>query len=144
MVSAINSLNQYSTDRELLEVVRRLQSLGVAPSGDLTIDRQRLQNAEYIKRHQTLATNSEINLAKLEGSGNDFSTMFETVQSINNFQKVSDITPNNGLINNINSGIAVDLGISSVSGENKEKLQYEMQGASQLAELNKLKLGLLN
>ena len=60
MVSPVSSINQYSPNREVLEVVRRLQSLGLSATGNLDIDRQRLQTAELKKKQLTLATNSSI------------------------------------------------------------------------------------
>ena len=139
MVSAISSLNQYPQNREVLEVVRRLQSLGVAPSGDLSLDRQRLQAAELHKKQITLASNSEVNLTKLSGTGKDFSSTLDIVQNI---KKTGEI-PKIGLVENADSDTAVRLGVSSIGNETERKLQYEMTGASQLAELNKLKLGLI-
>ena len=52
MVSAISSINQYPVSTESLEIIRRLQSLGVAPTGNLSIDKQRLQTAELQKKQQ--------------------------------------------------------------------------------------------
>ena len=143
MVSAINSLNQYPIDKEMLEVVRRLQSLGVAPTGNLILDRQHLQQAELVKKQTTLASNSEVNLTKLEGSGKDFSSTFDIVKNIQKTQQTGDIAQNNGLTDKKDSGIAVNLGIPSIVDGKSERLQYEMAGASQIAELNKLKLGLI-
>ena len=134
MVSAVSSVNQYPVNREVLEVVRRLQSLGVAPTGDISLDRQRLQTAEFQKKQITLASNSEVNLTKLAGTGNDFSSTLDVVQNI---QQVGET---NGLIKNADSDIAVRLGVMSVADAG---LQDKMVGATQLAELNKLKLGLI-
>ncbi len=126
MVSPINSVNQYPVNKELLEVTRRLQSLGLAPSGNLTVDRQRLQTAELQKRQQTLASNSEVNLSRLEGTKNDFSS---TIQFLNETNRLND----------------QEKGLISIS-TNQQNLsvdsQYKMTGAVQIAELNKLRLGL--
>jgi hypothetical protein len=134
MVSAVSSVNQYPVNREVLEVVRRLQSLGVAPTGDISLDRQRLQTAEFQKKQITLASNSEVNLTKLAGTGKDFSSTLDLVQNI---QQVGET---NGLIKNADSDIAARLGMMSVADAG---LQQKMVGATQLAELNKLKLGLI-
>ena len=144
MVSAISSLNQYPIDRETLEVVRRLQSLGVTPSGNVAIDRQRLQTAELQKKQQTLAANSEVNLTKLEGTGNDFSS---TINFLQNSQPTTDLRGTElnthfGLIRGAGSD-NVNTDMRLVSDKSEENLQYKMLGATQLAELNKLKLGLI-
>lgn len=143
MVSAISSVNKYPVDRETLEVVRRLQSLGVAPTGNISIDRQRLQTAELVKKQQTLAANSEVNLSKLEGTGNDFSS---TVQFLQNSQPTTDVRGTElnahfGLVKSADSDNS-GFGLKQVPVSEDNILQYKMIGASQLAELNKLKLGL--
>ena len=109
MVSAINT-NQYGYEQ--LEVMRRLQSLGVSPSGNLSVDRQRLQKAEYTKLQQTLSVSNYQNLSNLEGSGNSFS---DTLNSVN-----SNNTPE--LKNNDDFS--------------------RQTGATQLAELNRYQFGL--
>ena len=118
MVTAVSSINQYIPNPEVLEVVRRLQSLGIAPTGNLGLDKQKLQAAEIIKRQKTLAPNSEQNLTRLEGTGKDFSSTLGVVKA------------NNPLSSNVENKV--------VKGH-----FYEMVGASQLAELNKLQLGLI-
>lgn len=148
MVSAISSINQYPVSTESLEIIRRLQSLGVAPTGNLSIDKQRLQTAELQKKQQTLASNSSQNLNRLEGTGNDFSSTLNNIngsqfsnKSIGGTQETQSI----GLINGANtvstsSSVAQ---ISSVKNDNGMVQSDKMVGATQLAELNKLKLGLI-
>ena len=139
MVSAVSSVNQYPVNKEVLEVVRRLQSLGVTPSGNLSIDRQRLQTAELQKKQMTLASNSEVNLNRLTGTENDFTSILDVVQHTHQAGEI----PQNGLIKATESNIVVGSGISSVADAAKDKLQFEMKGAEQLAQLNRLKLGLI-
>lgn len=146
MVSSISSVRQYPVNREVLEVIRRLQSLGVTPTGNLTVDRQRLQTAEYAKKLETLATNSEQNLNKLTGTNGDFSSVMGTVKKqlpavIE--KKDSFGTRSIGLIKDSelyshNSKIA---SLSSANITNNE-YKYQMIGATQLGELNKIRLGL--
>ena len=139
MVSAVSSINQYIPNPEVLEVVRRLQSLGITPSGNLSIDKQRLQAAEIIKRQQTLAPNSEPSLSRLEGTGKDFSSTFSVVKA-NQPTTVKNVV----LADSLNFG-SQEKNIVSLD----EPKRYggvrpnEMVGAVQLAELNKLKLGLI-
>lgn len=132
MVSSVSSINKYPiVNYEELEVVRRLQSLGVAPSGNLAVDRQNLQVAELQKKQMTLASNSEVNLNRIAGSGRDFSA------TIKNIAK-SDV---------LNDSIGQETGLNNVNGLNSSsesvRLQYEMKGANQIAELNKFRLGLI-
>lgn len=113
MVAPIGS-NQYNIDYQSLEVIRRLQSLGIKPTGNISADRQTLQKAEYIKRQNTLSANNIQNLNNLEGSGFAFS---DTLNSIN------QSTPSSTVHNN--------------------SVQPSQQiGASQIAMLNKYQLGL--
>lgn len=113
MVAPIGS-NQYNIDYKSLEVIRRLQSLGIKPTGNISADRQTLQKAEYIKRQNTLSANNVQNLNNLEGSGFAFS---DTLNSIN------QSTPSSTVHNN--------------------SVQPSQQiGASQIAMLNKYQLGL--
>lgn len=79
MVSAIGS-NQ-NINYQNLEVMRRLQSLGVRPTGNLSIDRQTLQRAEYVKRQNTLSANNVQNLNSLEGSGFAFKDALNSVST---------------------------------------------------------------
>ena len=145
MVSAVSSINQYIPNPEVLEVVRRLQSLGVAPSGNLSIDKQRLQAAEIIKRQQTLAPNSEPSLSRLEGTGEDFSSTFSVVKANQpTTVKGAGIAENQNLADSLSFGSQAKNIISL--NEPKESGGFranEMVGAVQLAELNKLKLGLI-
>ncbi len=113
MVAPIGS-NQYNIDYQSLEVIRRLQSLGINPTGNLNADRQTLQKAEYIKRQNTLSANNVQNLNNLEGSGFAFS---DTLNSINQSTQTST--------NNTNT------------------VQPNQRiGASQIAMLNRYQLGL--
>lgn len=133
MVSAISSVNQYIPNLRDLEIIRRLQSLGLNPSGDKSFDRQRLQAAEIHKKQYTLAANSEPALNKLEGTGRDFSATLSVVQNTQQ-TKVKGESQN---------------GLSHFPPQQYQPNSYdaasvrEMVGANQLAELNKLKLGLI-
>lgn len=139
MVSAVSSINQNIPNLEDLEIIRRLQSLGLAPTGNKNYDKQRLQTAELQKKQVTLATNSEQNLNRLEGTGRDFSSMMNVIQS-GQPTEITGNTQQNGL--NTGSGFAVGARPEALAIENN-KFQYSMIGANQLAELNKLKLGLI-
>lgn len=144
MVSSISSVGQYPVNRDMLEVIRRLQSLGVAPSGNMNVDGQLLQKAELVKRQTTLATNSEQNLNKLNGTNKDFSSMMEVVQkqtaqpdnSVSSVQ-FADFTQNNDYKTN-----STVVPISDNEKLNNE-YKYNMIGATQLGELNKIRLGLI-
>lgn len=139
MVSAITSTNQYPVNYEALEVIRRLQSLGVTPTGNLSIDRQHLQTAELQKRQITLASNSQVNLNRLEGTSGDFATTINFLDKTNRTNQINagHYDQEIGLEYNTQGTI------SEVNQEIKANLSHEMTGASQLAELNKLKLGLI-
>lgn len=84
MVSAISS-NQ-NIGYQNLEVMRRLQSLGINPTGNLNIDRQTLQRAEYVKRQKTLSVNNVKTLNNLKGSGLDFK---DALNSVNTAEKTN-------------------------------------------------------
>jgi len=146
MVSSISSVRQYPVNREVLEVIRRLQSLGVAPTGNLTVDRQRLQTAEYEKKLETLATNSKQNLDRLSGTSSDFPSIMETVNKqlpavIE--KKSTHGTRSIGLIKD-SELYSQNSKIASLSTANKtnNEYKYQMIGATQLGELNKIRLGL--
>lgn len=109
MVSAIGS-NQYNISYQELEVMRRLQSLGINPTGNISADRQTLQKAEYVKRQNTLAVNNTQNLNNLEGTGFAFKDILNTVNT-------SETTNTNNSVN-------------------------QQIGATQIAELNRYRLGL--
>jgi hypothetical protein len=131
MVSSVNSINQYQVNYKELEVMRRLQSLGINPSGNLSADRQTLQIAETEKKRSTLATNSEVNLSRIEGTRSDFSS---TVKALGNLTIGSEAgLPDHGY------------GMMNVAGTEKDmsSASYAMVGATQIAELNKLKFGLI-
>ena len=122
MVSSVNSINQYQLNYRDLEIIRRLQSLGVNPSGDKSFDTQRLQVAEIEKKRSTLATNSDVNLSRIEGTRYDFSSILganANRANVNGFSGYNDLSVSNNVA------------------------QYSMVGANQIAELNKLKLGLI-
>lgn len=146
MVSAVSSINQNQTDTEYLEIIRRLQSLGISPSGNLSADKQKLQQAELQKRQQTLASNSEQNLSKLNGTGNDFSSVLgsfsgnqvQNTSELENTQIVQPVSFVDSMYGLNNAVSKTNLADSNITGVSAEK----MTGAMQLAELNKLKLGL--
>lgn len=78
MVSSVNPLNNSNISFHELEVMRRLQSLGVRPSGNLLRDRQMLQQAEFHKLQSTLSVNNTNN-------ANNNSYRFEdTLNALNN------------------------------------------------------------
>lgn len=143
MVSPISSISKYPVNKEVLEVVRRLQSLGVAPSGNLTVDRQKLQTAELVKKQITLASNSEVSLTKLEGTGKDFSSTFSLVQSSQPTKAADNAKFLQLGLNNEANEMSAGNKITPLADVKKENPQYSMVGATQLAELNKLKLGLI-
>lgn len=148
MVSAISSINQYQLNNESLEIIRRLQSLGVAPTGNLSIDKQRLQTAELQKKQQTLASNSSQNLNRLEGTGSDFSSTLNNINGSNSLNKNIGGTKETQSIGLINSAGTVSNSslVTQISYDKKENgiVQADkMVGATQLAELNKIKLGLI-
>lgn len=145
MVSAVSSINQYPVDRESLEIIRRLQSLGVTPTGNISIDKQRLQTAELQKKQETLAANSEQNLSSIQGTDKDFSSTLNNIggaqtQKTDNAQEVQPIAPadNSGTVYN-----SLKIQASNSSQNTSNSPEYQMLGATQLAELNKLKLGLI-
>ena len=135
MVSAISSVNQHIPNLEDLEIIRRLQSLGLNPTGNKSYDRQRLQAAEIQKQQYTLSSNSEPALNKLEGTGRDFSTMLSVVQETQPPHSNNIRNDQNGLINFPPPKQKPDVPDVAIG--------REMIGATQLAELNKLKLGLI-
>ncbi|MCM1266058.1 MAG: hypothetical protein NC200_07650 [Candidatus Gastranaerophilales bacterium] len=144
MVSAISSINQTPVNREVLEVIRRLQSLGVRPTGNLSVDRQLLQQAELQKKQTTLATNSEQNLNSIQGTNKDFSSTLNNIggqpQTIEGTQTTQEI----GLIKVTDTNNSSSFGLQIPENEQaKTDIGYKMIGATQLAELNKLKLGLI-
>ena len=133
MYSPINSINQNQVSLQDLEIIRRLQSLGIQPTGNIATDRQILQQAELIKKQQTLATNSEQNLSRIEGTPKDFSTTLWYVGGLQDTSK-------NGLIENSETKRSFkSQSIQQYNNMNPAK----MVGATQIAELNKWKLGLI-
>jgi len=133
MVYPVNSINHNQMNLQELEIMRRLQSLGIQPTGNLSTDRQILQQAELAKKQQTLATNSAQNLTRINGTSNDFSTALSNISGVQDNSK-------NGLIENNET-------IRSFNSQNIQQsnnlLAQKMIGASQIAELNKWKLGLI-
>ena len=71
-IKPINNNTYYN--RESLEVIKNLQSLGVGATGRLSIDRQNLQIAEYNKLKQTLAPTNE---QKIQEAPIQFDTMLK-------------------------------------------------------------------
>lgn len=110
MVSPIG-LNQNNISYQELEVMRRLQSLGINPTGNITTDRQTLQKAEYIKRQNTLAASNTQSLNNLEGTGFAFKD----------------------ILNNVNT---------AESSNSNNHTATQQIGATQIAELNRYRLGL--
>ncbi len=86
MVSAISS-NQFNIGYQGLEVMRRLQSLGINPTGNIATDRQILQKAEYVKRQNTLSANNVKNLNNLEGTGYAFKDALNAVNQTESTNK---------------------------------------------------------
>ena len=78
MVSSVNPLYSSNISLHELEVLRRLQSLGVRPSGNLLRDRQMLQQAEFHKLQSTLSVNNTNN------SNNNSYRFEDTLNALNN------------------------------------------------------------
>lgn len=133
MVYPVNSINHNQMNLQELEIMRRLQSLGIQPTGNLSTDRQILQQAELAKKQQTLATNSAQNLTRINGTSNDFSTALSNISGVQDNSK-------NGLIENNETTRSFN---SQNIQQSNNLLAQKMIGASQIAELNKWKLGLI-
>lgn len=86
MVSSVNPLYSSNIGLHELEVLRRLQSLGVRPSGNLLRDRQMLQRAEFNKLQSTLFVN---NSDVTNSSSYRFSDTLNALNSIKSVQEVS-------------------------------------------------------
>lgn len=71
-IKPINNNTYYN--RESLEVIKNLQSLGVGATGRLSVDRQNLQIAEYNKLKQTLTPTNE---QKIQEAPIQFDTMLK-------------------------------------------------------------------
>lgn len=112
-IKPINNNTYYN--RESLEVIKNLQSLGVNATGRLSTDRQNLQIAEYNKLKQTLEPTNE---QKIQEAPVQFDTMLKEGGQTQGVEQTS----NNGLFDNQEVKIAVDNKI----------------GATQLAKLNKM------
>ena len=72
-IKPINNNTYYN--RESLELIKNLQSLGLNATGRLSADRQTLQVAEYQKLKQTLAPTNE---QKIQNAETQFSTIMQT------------------------------------------------------------------
>lgn len=113
-IKPINNNTYYN--RESLEVIKNLQSLGVGATGRLSTDRQNLQIAEYNKLKQTLAPTNE---QKIQEAPVQFDTMLKEGGQT---QTVSQSANSEPIQDNQEVKIAVDNKI----------------GATQLAKLNKM------
>lgn len=119
-IKPINNNTYYN--RESLELIKNLQSLGLNATGRLSADRQTLQVAEYQKLKQTLAPTNEQKIQNAE-------TQFSTIMQFGNVQ------------NNANQVME-----SQVATNNKQEIAQAVEnktGATQLAELKKYQLGLV-
>ena len=71
-IKPINNNTYYN--RESLELIKNLQSLGVGATGRLSTDRQTLQIAEYQKLKQTLGPSNE---QRIQNAPVQFDTMLQ-------------------------------------------------------------------
>ena len=118
-IKPINNNTYYN--RESLELIKNLQSLGLNATGRLSTDRQTLQVAEYQKLKQTLSpTNEQI----IQNAPVQFGTM---LQESNQVQEETAQTAIVGAVQN--------------TSEIKQAVE-QRTGATQLAELNKYQLGI--
>lgn len=117
-IKPINNNTYYN--RESLELIKNLQSLGLGATGRLSADRQTLQVAEYEKLKQTLEPTSEQRIQNAEVS---FDTMIGQ----------------NAVIEGANS--QVQSGVNPTTQEISQAVKNQT-GATQLAELNKYQLGI--
>ncbi len=115
-IKPINNNTYYN--RESLEVIKNLQSLGVGATGRLATDRQNLQIAEYQKLKQTLGPSTE---QRIQNAETPFSAMMSQ-QPVDNVEPVQAIGTNNQ---------------QEISQAVEQKT-----GATQLGELNKYMLGI--
>ena len=119
-IQPINNNTYYN--RDALELIKNLQSLGVGATGRLSTDRQTLQIAEYEKLKQTLGPSNE---QRIQNAPVQFDTM---LQNGGQQQAVQAMSAQNN----------ADLqGISEITNA-----ATEQTGATQLAELNKYMLGI--
>lgn len=120
-IKPINNNTYYN--REALELIKNLQSLGVSATGRLSTDRQTLQVAEYEKLKQTLAPSNE---QRIQNAETPFSAIMQT-----------------GAVENTES---TNIQSQAASGSSAAKEIYQaaqnQTGATQLAELKKYQLGI--
>ena len=122
-IKPINNNTYYN--RESLELIKNLQSLGVSATGRLSTDRQTLQVAEYQKLKQTLAPTNE---QKIQNAETPFSAIMQT----------GSVEANN------NSAIQATQAQSATNNTQEIAQAIENKtGATQLAELKKYQLGLV-
>lgn len=119
-IKPINNNTYYN--RESLELIKNLQSLGVGATGRLSTDRQTLQIAEYQKLKQTLGPSNE---QRIQNAPVQFDTMLQAGAQPQAAEAMAG-----------QNAISVQ-GISEISNAAKEQT-----GATQLAELNKYMLGI--
>lgn len=120
-IKPINNNTYYN--RESLELIKNLQSLGMNATGRLSTDRQTLQVAEYEKLKQTLGpTNEQIQNAE---------TPFSAIMQTGNAEIGSNSEQAMQTQSTLNSTQEISQAV-----ENKT-------GATQLAELKKYQLGLV-
>lgn len=138
MSLSVNSIKSQSYNTDYLKTVRNLQSLGVAPTGNDTHDRQNLQVAEYDKKKDTL---SGSNAASLGNAQTNFQATIQQVQGANGVNGVQGVNSSNAI-----SGLSASSVIQPTQAtdtSNQTSLAEQQIGATQLGELNKLKLGLI-
>ena len=119
--TVINNNTYYN--RESLELIKNLQSLGLNATGRLSADRQTLQVAEYQKLKQTLAPTNE---QKIQNAETQFSTIMQT----------GSVEANNNTTTQ-----AMQVQASNSTQEIAQAVENKT-GATQLAELKKYQLGL--
>ena len=120
-IKPINNNTYYN--RESLELIKNLQSLGLNATGRLSADRQTLQVAEYQKLKQTLAPTNE---QKIQNAETQFRTMMQT----------GSVEANNNTTTQ-----AMQVQASNSTQEIAQAVENKT-GATQLAELKKYQLGL--
>lgn len=121
-IKPINNNTYYN--RESLELIKNLQSLGLNATGRLSADRQTLQVAEYQKLKQTLAPTNE---QKIQNAETQFSTIMQT----------GSVEANNNITTQ-----AIQVQSSTNSTQEIAQAVENKTGATQLAELKKYQLGL--
>lgn len=124
-IKPINNNTYYN--RESLELIKNLQSLGVSATGRLSTDRQTLQVAEYQKLKQTLAPTNE---QKIQNAETPFSAIMQTGSVEANNNPTTQATQ------------AMQAQSSTNSTQEIAQAVENKTGATQLAELKKYQLGL--